>query len=196
MPSLEELQEAHGGLDPFDAPIPGESLTQDPDQRLPYEKPPAHTDMQEATEDIFMRLTEEDTLDEILGLMRNEVPVEDIAQTLLFSGFREGKFNPDLMLNLIEPTMYMLLSIGEVHGIEPVLYPEEEMEDEEDAIINDDIALMNVRDLLDRKKSTVAEEGEVPAEDILPSSAGQVPAGVNQSMLDRIQQMGGGDTNG
>lgn len=205
MASLEELQERHGGLDPFDAPIPGESLTQDPDQKLPFEKPPVHVDMQEAVEDIFMRLTEEETLDDILGLMRNEVTVEDITQTILFGGFREGQFNPDLMLNLIEPTMYLIMSLGEVHGTNPVLAAAEEddVDDEED-IASDDIAYMSVKELLNRKNSSLAEDTEVPVEDLIPSGdvnstenemMGAPPQGVTPTMMEQIQGMGGA-TNG
>jgi hypothetical protein len=196
MASLEELQDRHGGLDPMDAPIPGESLTQDPENKLPYEKPPTHVDMNEAVEDIFMRLTEEETLDEILGLMRNEVPVEDITQTLLFSGFREGKFNPDLMLNLIEPTMYMIMALGEVNGIVPTVATADEVDDDEDDVMSDDIAYMNVRDLLKRKQSATAEDTDVAVEalvpegDVVEDEAAPAPEGVTPNMMERIQQMG------
>ena len=64
--------------------------------------------------------------------MAKEMPISDIAQMLLFTGFVKGKFNPDLMTLLIEPTMYMLLAIAEKVGIpNPTIYKDEHMDREE-----------------------------------------------------------------
>ena len=63
--------------------------------------------------------------------MINEVPVDAIAQVVLVEGFRQGKFNPDLALQLLEPTMYMLLAIAEKSGIEPTLEAEGDEDDED-----------------------------------------------------------------
>jgi hypothetical protein len=133
MAQFEETMQEMGGLSPLDAPVPGESLTADPDTKASYETPPQHTDVNVAMEDLFMRLSQEEALDQVLNLMRSEVPLEDIAQTLLFGGFREGKFNPDLMLMMIEPTIYILLWFAEYADIEPVLYPEDEVGEQFDA---------------------------------------------------------------
>ena len=40
------------------------------------------------------------------------VPVEAIARVLLFGGFMEGKFSPDVAFIITEPLMKMILSIG------------------------------------------------------------------------------------
>ena len=36
-----------------------------------------------------------------------------IASITLYSGFLEGKWNPDLMVMLMEPTMYMIMALAE-----------------------------------------------------------------------------------
>ena len=41
----------------------------------------------------------------------------DLAQQILYVGFREGKFNPDLMLMLAEPLAYALMYMSENAGI-------------------------------------------------------------------------------
>ena len=41
-----------------------------------------------------------------------------VAQVILYRGMTEGLFNPDLMLLLIEPTMYLLIAIAEEYDIE------------------------------------------------------------------------------
>lgn len=157
MAEFEDIQANMGGLDPLSTPVPGESLTTNLDQKFPFEQPPVHTDVNEAVEDIFFRLTEEENMDEILNFMRAEIPLEDIAQIYLFSGFREGAFTPDLMLTLIEPTIYILIWMADYAGIEPVLAPEDEF------------------DFGD-------EEGEVTSLEELP-----VPESVPESLLAKIK---------
>lgn len=125
MATLDELQGMMGGMDPLSAPIPGESLTSDPEMPRDYEKPPQFTEVEKAVDDLFMRITEEDTIDQFLDLMRDGMPVENIAQVVLFEGFRQGMYNPDLMLLMIEPTIYILLYLADYANIDDVvLYPQ------------------------------------------------------------------------
>ena len=110
-------------------PIPGQSLTSNPDDPAPYEKPPKFTNLQEAVEDIFINLTKKEVYIPLLRVLNDGVPIMNITQTVLFKGFTDGKWNPDLMMLLVEPTAYMLLAFSERAGIEPVIYDGEE-EDE------------------------------------------------------------------
>ena len=117
----------------FEGPTPGQSLTNSPDNPYPWEKAPEITSVKEATEKIFFDLLKEDNLTTVATLMSQKTPVTDIANLLLTAGFQKGKWNPDMMLNLLEPTMYMLMAIAEKAGIDPVL-----TRDEADVIIEDD----------------------------------------------------------
>ena len=45
---------------------------------------------------------------------------------ILYTSWRAGKINTDLMLLLIEPTMYLLIAIAEENEIEPVIYEEQD----------------------------------------------------------------------
>jgi len=118
----------------FERPIPGQSLTNSPDDRYPWEQPPEYTSVRDAREKIFLDMLEPERLKGILNLMMNEISVNAIAEVILTEGFRKGKFNPDMMLNLLEPTMYMLMAIGEKSGIEPIVESDgyDDDEDEED----------------------------------------------------------------
>ena len=141
------------GQTAFEAPIPGQSLTNSPDADYAWKKQPEMVDIKQAREKIFLNLLEPDKLQEIQKLMMNEVPVDAIAQTMLVEGFRQGKFNPDLALQLLEPTMYMLLAIAERSGIKPTLDIEDEEPDEEESeeIINQSKTLMKAIDLTNAK---------------------------------------------
>ena len=117
----------------FEAPVAGQSLTNDPSNPYPWEKAPEITSVKMATEKIFFDLLKEDNLTTVATLMSQKTPVADIANLLLTAGFQKGKWNPDMMLNLLEPTMYMLMAIAEKAGIDPVL-----TRDDADVIIEDD----------------------------------------------------------
>jgi len=117
----------------FEGPTAGQSLTNDPSNPYPWEKAPEMTSVKMATEKIFFDLLKEDNLTTVATLMSQKTPVADIANLLLTAGFQKGKWNPDMMLNLLEPTMYMLMAIAEKAGIEPVL-----TRDDADVIIEDD----------------------------------------------------------
>lgn len=129
-------QEALEMHNPFQGPIPGQSLTKSPDESYPWEQPPKYTGVKEATEAVFLELLKPDNLEAVTDMMGNNVAIEDIANMLVFIGYTKGQFTQDLMLLLLEPIGYMLLAIAEQIGIEPVLYRDEnqdqELDDEED----------------------------------------------------------------
>lgn len=98
-------------------PIPGQSLTNDPKNPYLWEQPPEFTDPQRAMLQIFETLTEKDTLSNTLLSLVKGVSVIDISSIILYTGFLEGKWNPDLMTLLMEPTMYMVMYLGDQAGI-------------------------------------------------------------------------------
>lgn len=114
----------------FDRPIPGESLTSDPDNPMPFEGPPEITQQAEGINYLFLMVTDEEAYPDIMGSIREGVPLSEIAQLILFEGSMQGKWNPDLLLLLFEPLIYMLMALSEKVQIEYILYPGEEKDDE------------------------------------------------------------------
>tara|TARA_R110000824_G_scaffold16694_3_gene68880 strand:- start:3628 stop:4245 length:618 start_codon:yes stop_codon:yes gene_type:complete len=127
--------EAHN---PFQGPIPGQSLTNSPDSQQPWEQPPEVTGVKDGRELMFLEILKDENLESIVMLMNNGMSVSEVAEMLLFIGYTKGKFNADLMMLLLEPVMYMLLAIAEAVGIEPkinrddFINADEEVLDEED----------------------------------------------------------------
>ena len=101
--------------------IPGQSLTNDPQQPYNWEKPSEYSNPNEAMLYIFESLTVPETTTNTLLSISNGVGIIDIASIVLYSGFLEGKWNPDLMTLLMEPTMYMLMALAEKAEIDYVL---------------------------------------------------------------------------
>jgi hypothetical protein len=156
----------------FEGPTAGQSLTNDPSNPYPWEKAPEMTSVKMATEKIFFDLLKDENLTTVATLMSQKTPVVDIANLLLQSGFQKGKWNPDMMLNLLEPTMYMLMAIAEKAGIDPVL-----TRDETDVIIEEDED-ESLQDLQNSRKQTrnIIPEGkgikDVQIQKINPASVG------------------------
>jgi len=102
-------------------PVPGQSLTNSPDQPYGWEQPPEFTSPREAMLGVFDSLTVPEATANILLALKGGTGVIDIASITLYAGFLEGKWNPDLMMLLMEPTMYMVMALAEKAEVEYVL---------------------------------------------------------------------------
>ena len=139
MARLEKNSFDEAGINPFNAPIPGESLTASPDNKKAWERPPEYTNEDDAMKEIYLLLTEQEKLKQLINIINDGVPLDEIAQVILYKGYTEGKYNPDLMLLLIEPTLYLLISIADYAEIKDyVLYTGEE-DDPDTELPEDDI---------------------------------------------------------
>jgi hypothetical protein len=107
--------------------VPGQSLTNDPKQPYKWEQPPEFVNTKEASLYVFSVLTTPETIPNLLESVSKGVGVIDLASIVLYSGFLEGKWNPDLMSLLMEPTMYMIMALAEKAEIDYVLDSNEEL---------------------------------------------------------------------
>ena len=121
-------------LGSMDRATPGESLTSNPDEPKNWEQPPEYTNIQDALEDVLSLLIEEKTYVSIVGAIGKGIPISDVVQQILYIGFTQGKWNPDMMLLLIEPLMYLVMSLCEKAGVKYTLYRGEEEGDQTDDI--------------------------------------------------------------
>tara|TARA_R100001443_G_scaffold11295_1_gene20887 strand:+ start:1076 stop:1684 length:609 start_codon:yes stop_codon:yes gene_type:complete len=98
-------------------PVAGQSLTNSPEQPYKWEQPPEFTTVNEANLFILQSLIEEKTYTNLVLSVADGVPVADVASVVLYHGFTQGKWNPDLMLLLMESVMYMIIGLVEKAGI-------------------------------------------------------------------------------
>ena len=124
----------------FDRPMPGESLTRDPDDRLPFEQPPKFTDRNDALEYHFELFTEEDNYAGIIEALESGVSIMEVVQVFLMQGFRDGLYNPDMMLMLAEPLAYMIAALAERAEVEFTIMNDP---DEMPTIEETDLPIMN-----------------------------------------------------
>src|SRR5210317_2270089 len=115
-------------------PIPGQSLTANPDEPRPFEGPPDFTNFKEALDYTAAELLLEENYTPMVLAMADGIPVTDLAMQIGYVGFREGKWNPDLMMMLMEPIMYLLMALAEKAGIKYRI--DDEDDDDEDTTSN------------------------------------------------------------
>jgi len=149
--SFKELQR----LSEAEQPIPGQSLTNNPETPLPFEQPPVYVELSPAIDDILVRLCQPEIFQGIVGALADGLPVGEMAEQILFEGFVQGQYNPDLMLLLVEPVMYILISFADMVDIEPRIDDEDEDTPEEQ--------LSNIEQAMEK-----AKENFVPTQ--IPSS--------------------------
>ena len=175
LPFEEYDQEGIDALVNAGRPIPGQSLTSSPEQRRPFEQPPEFVNFKEALDYTVAELLREEVYTNIVVGIGQGIPVADVALEIGYAGFREGKWNPDLMLMLIEPLVYVLMALCEKAGVEYRLSSdpeiEEEMEEDDDDISILEAQAKNIAATIETK---VGKNKDIPA--------GAVPTNVMQQI--------------
>jgi len=123
---MREQEYEQGVGDPFDSPVAGQSLTDTPGN-YPWEHEPQFVDPEEITEYLWVTMHKKEFTEELIALLDAGVPVEAIGRTVLFGGFMEGKFSPDLAFIITEPVMKMIAAIGINGGVEKIVFSLEDL---------------------------------------------------------------------
>tara|TARA_R100000231_G_scaffold62597_1_gene50882 strand:- start:1137 stop:1646 length:510 start_codon:yes stop_codon:yes gene_type:complete len=112
-------QYKEGQDNPFDAPIPGQSLTDTPGN-YPWEHPPQYTDTSEAADFVWDRLHRPEFAEQMIAMLDAGIPVEALGRIIIFNGFMEGKWNPDVAFIIAEPVMKMIATMGMKAGVKNI----------------------------------------------------------------------------
>ena len=123
---MREQEYEQGVGDPFDSPVAGQSLTDTPGN-YPWEHEPQFTDPEEITEYLWVTMHKKEFTEELIAMLDAGVPVEAIGRTVLFGGFMEGKFSPDLAFIITEPVMKMIAAIGIKGGVKRIVFSLEDL---------------------------------------------------------------------
>jgi len=178
------------GVNPFNSPIPGESLTASPETPKAWERPPEYTNEDEAMMAVYMVLTKQDTLRQLVGIISEGVPLDEIAQVLLYKGYTEGKYTPDMMLMLAEPTIYLLIAIADYAEIKDyVLYNEEE-DDPDTMIPEDDVTPVDMDGdgIPDEPKAKVEPNKDSVSSSLLSRIEKELPTKVEEASVEEIEE--------
>ena len=150
--------------------IPGQSLTSNPDEPRPFESPPEFTNFKEALDYTVVELLEPEAYLSLMGAVGDNVPILDLVMQITYVGFREGKWNPDLMLMLVEPLIFVLMSLAEKAGIEYRIDSEDDDEDDDT--------------LFEERAKNIADVAKEKLQNSNKSPAGLI----NQEILQKIEE--------
>ena len=93
--------------------IPGQSLTADPAAPKPWETPPEFPNPKDALENVVQRLYQPENIKAVAQTLKAGASVTNIVETLLYTDYLDGKYTPDVMMLIYEPTLYAVINIGE-----------------------------------------------------------------------------------
>lgn len=161
------------------APIPGQSLTNSPDQPYPWEQPAEFANPRDAIDAILTQLLQPEAVKEIINALSNGASVGDLAMAITYAKFTEGKISPDTMLLVMEPIMYLIMSIGEEANIQYNIDNDDIDEEDEDEIAEKLQEFENVFEQI----QAGAMDKQIQPENL---SEGVV----DKSLLDRVKQAG------
>jgi hypothetical protein len=99
-------------IDPFSAPIPGESLTM-PKGSAPWERPPKFTLPSDALDYIWGQITLPKRQLMITETYRQGGTAEAVSNTFLVEGVKKGYYSLDLAFTIAKPVHHMFVAIGE-----------------------------------------------------------------------------------
>ena len=174
---MEMEQYSQAGVDAIvnaGKPIPGQSLTNSPDEPYAWEGAPEFTKFKEALDYVAAELLQEDVYTAVVLALGDGVSVTDMATQIGYVGFREGKWNPDLMLLLMEPLMYLLMALCEKAGIQYRVDSEDNPDEQSD------------ESLLEQKAKNIAEMTKAKMEKASGIPAGAIPKNI-EAKLEQIE---------
>ena len=103
----------------------------------------------------------------IIRSLEKGVPIVDMASGVLMEGFRAGKFNPDLMLLLAEPVIYLFMVLAARSGVDN--YRIDADEDEPNIDENPQQTVNTLRTLVALEGEKAAQmQNSIKSADMLP----------------------------
>ena len=120
-----------GEDNPFDAPVAGQGLTDEPGN-YPWEHPPQFTDPDEASDFVWDRLHRPEFMEQVIAMLDAGIPVEALGRIIIFNGFMEGKWTPDVAFIIAEPVMKMIATMGMRAGVDNIVMSMEDITNKSD----------------------------------------------------------------
>lgn len=115
-------------IDIFDAPTPGQSLTDAPG-KWDWEKPAQTDTPDEALTLLVSRINEPDVTRDLLDLLYAGVTIESIVKSIVFVGFTQGLFTPDIAEIAKIYLFFHVRAMARKAGIRPRLFNTNDMEE-------------------------------------------------------------------
>ena len=164
--------------------IPGQSLVNDPSQPYPWEQAPEFANPKDALDYMVATIFQPEPMKEIVGALANGAAVADIAMVMLYAKFTEGKFNPDVLMLLAEPVMYVIMAIGEEANIKYNIEDSNDLDnlDKEDDAEEEKEKIKEFKTVFEDIKNGTTKKGIEPSK----ITSDKIP----QNILDKVKEEG------
>lgn len=101
---------------PFDAAIPGQSLTAELGSR-PWQQPAQYTTVEEALDYYIPRLQSDEVSKQLLDVLEMGIPVTTVANTMQLGSVMEGKHSVDVGMLILPVLVELIMLIGDTAGV-------------------------------------------------------------------------------
>ena len=101
---------------PFDAPIPGESLTAELGSR-PWQSPAQFPTVEQALDYYIPRLQSDEVSEQLLDVLEMGIPVTTVANSMRLGAVMEGKHSVDVGMLILPVLVELIMLIGDTAGV-------------------------------------------------------------------------------
>lgn len=143
------------------APVPGMSLTTEPGNR-PWEQPPMYVKTSDVVNYYSEKLSDGEMMSDIMDVVKQNVPIYDIAQSFMKIGVMKGVHSVDVGFLVAPVVVEMIKSVAEINDIGYILTSKDKKEMQP---IDKKIASEAIKEVVAASKNIPQEEGEMTEEE-------------------------------
>ena len=116
-------------MDPYDHPIPGQSLTEEPG-KYAFERPPEIVDVDDAIAYVIDKIEQSSGgKEDLQKQMMAGMPIESIVNTISLAGFSEGIWTPDIAETMKLPMSAYFMMMAQEENIPAIMFNRDPSED-------------------------------------------------------------------
>ena len=142
---------------PFDAPIPGESLTAELGSR-PWQSPPQFATVEQALDYYLPRLQSDEVAEQLVDVLEMGIPVTTVANSMQLGAVMDGKLSVDVGILILTVLIELIFLIGYSAGVKYTSGLEKETEMRSSLI---DLAISRFKETEDKEETETEEVADI-----------------------------------
>ena len=117
-------------MDPYDHPVPGQSLTEEPGKHS-FERPPEIVEVDDAVAYVIDKIQQsKGGKEELQKQMMAGMPIESIVNTISLAGFSEGLWTPDVAELMKLPVSAYFMMMAQEENIPAIMFNQDPSQDQ------------------------------------------------------------------
>jgi hypothetical protein len=172
-------------MDPFDHPIPGQSLTDEPGKHA-FEKPPEFVDVDEAVAYVIDKIENSNGgKEELQKHMLTGMPIESIVNTISFAGFSDGQWNPDVAEMIKLPLSAYFMMMAQEENIPAIMFNQDPSQD---TGMSDETVIEHMREGNPEAFAYLQQQAAMPVEEEQPMPEGFLAMPPQEELMELEEQ--------